>query len=292
MAIAFEDLFAGVSGLSLAETPLDLGHGVTIRSTYAYLFSSPMMAFKEAPPGKPSPGPWRPVHGGFSRSITSEIHVSASALPERTSPSDVAWSIVFALRLGIDPAVELTATSNRALTSEVGLDAPDVWINAVEVTPREFPLSIEGGALTSEKAKWVSSTWPTALRLISDHAEFALAVDAVMTGQYVQRPALTLVSLWAALEAIFSPATTELKFRVSSLVAAYLEPPGERRKRLAKDVARLYDKRSAAAHGKPSHETSHVLASFNLVRDVLIKILSEGRFPTKEHLENLLYGES
>jgi hypothetical protein len=112
-----------------------------------------------------------------------------------------------------------------------------------------------------------------------------------MTGQYVHRRALTLVALWAALEAMFSPSTSELRFRVSSLIAAYLEPPGPSRRTRARDISKLYDKRSSAAHGKPDPDTAHLIATFNLVREVLLKILDDRRLPNKDELESLLYGE-
>jgi|SRR5712691_1739992 len=82
--------------------------------------------------------------------------------------------------------------------------------------------------------------------LIGESAEFALAVDALSSGQFVRSSALILDSLWGALEALFSPSTTELKFRVSSLIAAFLEPFGNSRGLQQKQIAKLYDKRSAA----------------------------------------------
>ena len=61
-----------------------------------------------------------------------------------------------------------------------------------------------------------------------------------------------MVSPWGALEALFSPSTSELKFRVSSLIAAYFEVPGVERVKCQREVAKLYDKRSTAAHESQS----------------------------------------
>ena len=99
-----------------------------------------------------------------------------------------------------------------------------------------------------------------------------------------------MVSIWGALEALFSPSTTELKFRVSALIAAFLEPPGMERAKLQKEIAKLYDKRSAAAHGKPKHEPEDLLSSFNLLRRVLIAIIASGKVPSKNDLEGMLFG--
>lgn len=144
--------------------------------------------------------------------------------------------------------------------------------------------------MTAAAATWVKECWPTAYRLTSSHAEFELAVEALDRGQFVQQHALTLVSIWAALEALFSPSTSELSFRVSALIAAYLEEPGTVRLARQKSIARLYTKRSAAAHGKPKHDQQDLLDSFNLLREVLTKMLDSGRVPTKEELEAQLFG--
>lgn len=109
-------------------------------------------------------------------------------------------------------------------------------------------------------------------------------------GQFVEDTALILVSLWGALEAIFSPSTSELRFRVSALIAAYLNPPGPKRLFDQREIANLYDKRSAAAHGKRKHQGDDVLRTFELLRRVLIAIIRDGKIPTKAELEERLFG--
>lgn len=71
---------------------------------------------------------------------------------------------------------------------------------------------------------------------------------------------------------------------------AYLEPPGQTRHDLQRSVAKLYDKRSAAAHGKPQHEQEDLLASFTLLGRILQKILDDRAVPSKELLERQLFG--
>jgi hypothetical protein len=151
-------------------------------------------------------------------------------------------------------------------------------------------LGVSGSSSSSEALSWVKAHWEIAHELREKSSEFALAADAIDSGQFVQNHALTLVSLWGALEAIFSPATSELKFRVSALIATFLEAPGEGRARLQREIAKLYDKRSAAAHGNPRHEPEDLLASFNLLRRVLVTIIEQGSVPSKDALEQSLFG--
>jgi hypothetical protein len=83
-----------------------------------------------------------------------------------------------------------------------------------------------------------------------------------------------------------------LRFRVSALIAAFLEPPGESRLAVQKHVAALYDKRSAAAHGLPRHDRNDVLDTLNLLRRVALMIIDNKKVPTKRELEAKLFGET
>lgn len=190
----------------------------------------------------------------------------------------------------MNPSTALRVFSNYPFAALPQIPDKQANLFPFEVQRRHFPLAVEGGTATAIALAWVKDRWQVANNLTTESAEFALAVEAIDTGQFVQNSALSLVSLWGALEALFSPSTSELKFRVSSLIAAFLEPPGNKRASLQKDVAQLYDKRSAAAHGKPKHEPEDLLSTFNLLRRVLIAIIDKQKVPSKNDLEGMLFG--
>jgi hypothetical protein len=283
------DLHAGLSGLELAEDTLDLGEGILLRRTYAHQFAPFMLAFSKPNPGRPHPGPWKAAKGGFAFDITAELFIPA-ALEEKYDKVGLARLLVFLLRLGANPAVTLPVFANASFAALPRMVDSEVMLLPFEVEQRHFPLGVVGGQVTVAAATWIKERWPVAHRLTSSHAEFELAVDALDRGQFVQQPALVLVSLWAALEALFSPSTSELSFRVSALIAAYLEVPGTARLARQKLISKLYAKRSAAAHGKPNHDHQNLLDSFNLLREVLISMLDAGHVPSKEELEARLFG--
>jgi len=284
------DLYAGLSGAELAVSEFDLGGGVRISKTYAHLMAPFLMAFQPAPKGGHHPAPWKAASGGFSFDVQAELLVPSQLGEKYESTVSVARTILFLLRVGINPAITLPVFSNYAFSTLPLVGESQAKLIPFEVQHRHFPLGIVGGACTGESLKWVAERWSTTHRLSTSNAEFALAVDALDSGQFVQSTALTLVSLWGALEALFSPSTSELKFRVSALIAAYLEPTGEGRLKLQRDVAKLYDKRSAAAHGKPKHTPEDLLATFELLRRVLLAMIDAGAVPTKAKLEELLFG--
>lgn len=293
MATLFEThVHAGLSGIELTEESFELGEGVVLSKTYAHLMSPFLMAFKPASAGMHHPPPWKHAAGGASLDINAELFVPKEIEDRFGSKIAVAHTIVFLLRLGVNPAVTLPVFSNCAFSQ-----LPEVLDNEArllphEVQPRHFQLGVVDGTATAQSVGWVAARWQVAHRLIQEDAEFALAVDAIDGGQFVRQSALALVSLWAAIESLFSPSTVELKFRVSALAAAFLEPPGAQRLQLQKSIAKLYDKRSAAAHGRPKHEPDDLLATFSLLRRILIGIVDLGYVPTKEMLEESLFGEA
>lgn len=283
--------YAALSELFLTEQSFDLGHEVGLRIAYAHMFANHMLAYTPAELGKPSSGPWKATRGGNWHDITAELSIPSDGVSGVGTFHEVAQAIVLVIRLGINPATYLSATSNKTFYAHAQASDPDAWVQPEETELRRFHLGVDDGKVSAAKAAWLSERWPTAARLTRQSPEFALAADALAIGQYVHRTSLVMVAIWASLEALFSPSTTELRFRVSALIASYLEPPGEGRKLRAKEISKLYDKRSSAAHGKSTHDNNDLLESFNLLGEVQRKMIDQGRVPTKVELEGLLFGQ-
>lgn len=284
-----DNVYAGLAGIELDQKSFDLGEGIRLSKTYAHLMAPFVMAFKPALLGKHHPGPWKSALGGFAFDISAEL-----LIPKEVSDSKInlVRTILFLIRLGVNPATTLPVFSSHSFELLADIEDIEAKLLPFEVQPRHFPLGVLGRKATTESIQWVANRWQVTHRLSNENAEFALAAEAIDNAQFIQSSALALVSLWAALEALFSPSTGELKFRVSALIAAYLEPPGHTRHCLQKDVAKLYNKRSAAAHGIPKHTPEDLLATFNLLRQILMKIIDDGDVPSKESLEALLFGST
>lgn len=285
-------LYAGLTGLKLESDFLDLGEGVVLAKTYAKFLTPLTLVNTSAPspdPLKPKPAFWQ--MSAREREITAQLIVPRQTGKTFDDRIELARFIVLVLRLWSDPGIGLHVISNQRF--EALCDLPEgerPFIAPFETGPRHFPLGTIDPSSVANSLKWVQENWKVAHKLYSSSTEFRLAADSLDSGQFVPNHALTLVSLWASLEAIFSPSTSELKFRVSALIAAYLEPPGMKRLELQKQVASLYDLRSAAAHGKPRHEPDHLLKSFELIRKVLLRMIHEASVPTREQLERRLFG--
>lgn len=282
-------IFAGLAGLELDFEEYLLDETIVLSKTYAHLMSPYIMAF--APPLNPEshhPGPWKSASGGIGYDITAELRVPIEFGPEKgTAIINLLLSL---FRLWCSPSISVPVISNISFSEAA--DAPDDAVNLIptELERVYFPLEApEGRLITSERLEWVKDHWRSAERLVTENPDFHHALQALDQGLVVL-PSLGLVSLWGALELIFSPANTELRFRVSGLVAAYLEDFGEARLALQKKAAKLYDVRSTAAHGRGKDNLSALLDTFQLLRRAIIKMINDEHVPSKDELESRLFG--
>ena len=252
------------------------------------------MAFKPAPPGSHHPGPLKAASGGIAFDVTAELHVPGCLEPVRFGDglNVVRW-IVALLRLWANPRVTVPIISNMSFAAAADAPSNHVSLIPYETAPRGIELQSPGRSmLTTENVEWVKDHWQVVVSLVNEHQQFHLAFAAVDESHFVRDSALALVSIWAALEALFSPGRTELRFRVSALIASYMEPPGASRRAFHKRLTKLYDARSAAAHGKARVDSDTLVKSMELLRQVLIKMVSRRHVPSRDELEARLFGES
>ena len=107
------DVHAGLAGLQLDIESYDLGEGVCLRKTHAHLMTPFMMAFKPAPPGGHHPAPWIAASGGFAFDVDGDLLIPAAIEEKYGSKLSVARTIVFLLRIGVNPAIRLPALASH-----------------------------------------------------------------------------------------------------------------------------------------------------------------------------------
>src|SRR5207253_701484 len=119
-----------------------------------------------------------------------------------------------------------------------------------------------------------------------------LAFQAIDSSIWNQHAAFGLIAVWGALERLFSPSQTELSFRTSANIAAYLEPPGRERHICFRKAKGLYDSRSKAAHGSGEADLMPYAESYAIARRVLLKMVESRHVPNKKELEANLFGDT
>jgi len=287
------DLYVGLTGIDVPTGSIELGEGLDLTSTHAK-FLTPLTLVNTSMSPTDAPARIRPAYWQSAtreRVITAQLFVPKSLADSFETRFELARFVVLVLRLWSDPGIGLHVLSSHRFEKLCDLpDSDRPILLPVETQPRYFALGTVDPQSVVPSLSWVQENWRTAYSLYSSSSEFRLAADSLDSGQFIPNNALILLALWGSLEALFSPSTTELKFRVSALIAAYLEPLGANRLALQKRVAGLYDMRSAAAHGRNRHEPEHLLQTFELLRSVIIRMIYNKSVPSKEFLELKLFG--
>lgn len=291
MDTGLHDIYAGLSGFALGPERAELGQGVVISRTYAHFMAPFLMAFAPAAPGRAHPTPWKSAQGGFGIDIFAELFVPVSCNPDPLDQLNTVWWIAALLRLKATTAVFVPVISSErfasisAIKQEPILRPMEIHTSRLYSDPRETLSSIGNAEL-----EWVRQNWYDGALLLNNE-DFSFAFQAVDFSIWNSNPALALVSVWGALERLFSSSHQELSFRVSANIAAYLDDPGRERYKCFKHVKSLYDHHSKAAHGDGKSEAVPYVDSFAIARRVLLRMIEAKHVPNKKELEARIFGD-
>lgn len=281
----------GISGGTLPVEQFDLGHGVRMHRTYAHFMSACLMAFAPAQQGKPHPAPWRAAHGGFSFDITIELRISEGRKPGGFNGAETATWIVALLRLGVAPYLTAPVTINMPF-SEAARSEVEPTIKPLEIQDRIFFKDNERSEeVPLRELDWLKATWHSSAELAQKNSKLLNAVLACDSCRVRTRVSQSMLIIWGALEQLFAPSSGELRHRVAANIAAYLEPRGPQRLAVYKQVMKLYNARSVAAHTTKDVDQNMMVESWIILRNALIKMLSEHQVPSQSDFEHLLYAD-
>ena len=283
-------LFGGVSGVTLPMKSFSLGEGVELRQTFSHLLSVNMMAF--APPGPEGyhRPPWKAAKGGFGYDIAVEICAPpGTSLGESFDARETIWWIAALLRLARFPYLSVPVLSDYSFQ-----DIPNIKEEPT-LTPFETERRIFSApqgdecALSLEDLTWVAEKWRSAGQLLNSNPKFFGALKAFDSSTVRGRASASMLALWGGIEQLFAPSAVELRFRVAALLASYLEPPGSVRLKLYKQVLKLYNERSLAAHTSKEVEAGPLVETYVIMRNALVRMIDEEKVPTQSELESLLF---
>jgi len=223
--------------------------------------------------------------------VLAELFIPDAYSHVEETQRSVARIIITLLRLWYHPEVDAAYESTIA-TAELAGGKSSSKLRVLEHRRRFVSYGVmvdDCPPETVERLAWVAANWEATLRMRKESAVFDLLLEAFDVSQVMPNKAMMLVTMWGALEALFTSEKSELKFRVSCNVSAYIEPPGRARAELQKKVAKLYDARSAAAHGNLKFSNDALADTIALYRNVLFKIIHERVVPDRPHLERCLF---
>lgn len=283
-------IYGGLSGIDMLETEFDFGDGIIIRKTYAHLFSSFMMAFKPPEKYKHHEEPWKAAKGGTSFDISAEIEVpSIKELTDDFDQKELIWTIASLLRLAAYPFITIPTISNMSF-NEVLKSTEEPIITPFETKYRIFTVKENTKQTISiDNLQWVKSKFKSTVNLMKKEPKFYSAFKAFDSAAEVGRASSSLVTVWGAIEQLFSPNTGELKYRVSANLASYLSSHGQERLKLFKEISKLYNDRSIAAHTSKDLDHSPLIATYVHFRNALVKVVEQGDVPSQDDLEKMIF---
>lgn len=282
--------YGGLSGIELELDEFDLGEGVIIRNTFAHLFSPFMVAFSPSTEHGYHGGPWKAAKGGSGFDIKIEIEVPViTKFNGKISQEDIIWLLTCLIRVGSAPFAMASAISDISF-NKIPNEKREPVIVPFETQHRIFgPSKDAKPILTEHSLNWLKEHWVGTLELMNKNLNFDSALRAFDSATIQGKTSSSLLSLWGAIEQLFSPSHGELRFRVSSNLAAYLEEPGDERYKLYKELLKLYNDRSAAAHTAKDIDQSPLVQTYVHLRNALLKMIQEEKIPTQKSLEASLF---
>ncbi|MES2822483.1 MAG: hypothetical protein V4732_02695 [Pseudomonadota bacterium] len=283
-------LYGGIAGIKLPVESFVIGEGVELRQIYSHLFSANMMAF--APPGPEGyhPAPWKAAKGGFNYDIEIEIRApNKTTLGESFDAKEIIWWIAALMRLARFPYLSVPVISNRSFR-DIPNSKEEPTLTPFETEGRIFgPAKDANSTLDVNHLAWVAEKWISAGHLLNRNPKFYSAFKAFDSATLRGRASASMLALWGGLEQLFAPSAGELRFRVAALIASYLEEPGAARLEIYKQVLKLYNQRSVAAHTAQDVETEPLVQTYIIMRNALVRMIDEDRVPTQSDLESLLF---
>ncbi|MDP2316553.1 MAG: HEPN domain-containing protein [Pseudomonadota bacterium] len=203
-------------------------------------------------------------------------------------PFSVAWWVQCCLVLRASGEFLVPVVANTSWSTVSGCEQDTVAAKILDDYPKATR-SGEAPVFTPEDVVWAAANFMKVGSVLSD-ARFGMAMTALTTHHHQGSFRMNAASLWAGIEAVFG-ISQELTFRLSLLLAAFLEPRGDGRLDLYKKVKKLYGVRSQAVHGgKMSDEDlrKHIAEVRALLARLLTKFVEDERVPATEDFERHL----
>lgn len=227
--------------------------------------------------------------GRYSHAICFELAVDASYGIDEQASFNLSWWLLSALRVKSLADFLVPAVADYPWSTIAGLPEDSCQIQLLEDVPqaRQFGTQV---TITQSDAEWVSMNLVKWAELL-EKTNFRLAVECATTHQHHASLRMSTVSLWAGIEALFA-ITAELRFRLATLAASYLEERGPSRLERYRAVKKLYDFRSKAVHGMPTSDAaleSHCLDVRRLLSELLCKIAESGNLPDSDEFDGFVF---
>lgn len=225
---------------------------------------------------------------GYTTIVTHEIVLGGDSVDWKFA-STFAYYLIAALRIktGVDIIVPMASNSSWSLVPAMASDTLEVKMIEDFPCAREFDPNIKTSIADLE---WVENNMLNLLELAIANPQLEIAIESVSTFHQQGSLRMSIVALWAGIEALLN-VYSELRFRLSIELAAYLGQNQSEKISIYNQLKKMYDIRSKAVHGAKMDDSilvKHILETRGILRRILIKIAENNSIPTSDELEALL----
>ncbi|MGY2341948.1 hypothetical protein ACW9HW_22225 [Pseudomonas sp. SDO5532_S415] len=220
--------------------------------------------------------------------VTHELVVLCDGKTFDQSNMNLGWWIISALRARtlVDMLVPAVANASWDVIPAINVDSCKVQL--LEDVPAARRISCKTD-IPIDALDWVQTHLTNWINLLEQPA-FRLAVDSVTTHHQHANLRMSAAALWAGFEALFG-ISSELRFRLALLAAAYLEDRGPERLSIYRRIKKLYDYRSKAVHGGATTDemlVEHIIEVRGLLSRLLCRMTEQNQLPSTEEFEERL----
>ena len=271
-------LFGCVTGIQMPLDSYSIATGISFRRGLYRIFSSPMLAFKEAPPGSHTPGPWVAVHGGFWFNSRAELAIEDLSALDGFSPSRAAWLVATLMRLRFDAPVRIPAVANVPLA--LLPERRNAWALAFEAAPYHIGLFRASHVeVEEEDLQWLAESLPVAARLFREE-RFIRALSIFDESVWSARVEMGVILIWTAIEILFDLSREQAKTKaLCQALSEYIASDERDRDKAYNVIRQLYEKRGRIVHAGRKIDDQDFAQSFMFARVALNRILLDGRLP-------------
>lgn len=278
-------LTGGLTNCLLPVEEYEMCEGIKFRKIFSHFMHTNTMAFSRALPGKHHPAPWVALPGSTGEDIEVELVVDEHNLfHSQIEIHTLIWLIVSLIRIAYKPDINIIILSKCGIEEMKNTDGNDVAA-VYETKKRRFKR--DDAIIELQVLDWIKENLSGAINLYKKE-QYKTLLHAFDYAQYNELTSTSMISIWGALEQVFSANAGELRYRVSISLATYIEEIGQKRYDLYKKIQKLYDERSNAAHRNAKIKMEDLLESFYILSQIIIKITERKTIPDQETLEKMI----
>ena len=272
-------VFAGLFGPQLSVDNYDLGDGYILKKEQACLIRPFVIALDKDMSGAYDLSKSKSVYGTAGIDINLQLTIPIDGPTSKASAQHAYWliaSLRLATRSIFCPILSVIEFSHLKKAHEtppiVPLENPPAFLDMQRVGD---------DVINIKDLEWVKNNWRTAKRLADQNSNFYDAFVLFESSLFCNDMGSATLTIWSALERLFSLSFEDQSPNLSFTMAHYLAPNDANARHIYEKIMKLYAARHMVVDGHGFGETDIMVDTIELSFRVFSKIIESGQMPVK-----------